>query len=144
MSTLNLKIQDLARAFVDEVMDAINGTSLQEFIGPGAARSSLRSRADASRASGAASARRGVESPAIKPVRSSSGRLPRRSVGEIRAQLDQILALLKKNKEGMRAEVIRTQLGLISKEMPRVLKEGLELKKLTSKGQKRATTYFAR
>jgi hypothetical protein len=30
-----------------------------------------------------------------------------------------------------------------SKEMPRILKEGLAKKKLKSKGQKRATTYSA-
>ena len=33
---------------------------------------------------------------------------------------------------------------MLAKEMPRILKEGLATKKLTSKGQKRATTYFAK
>jgi hypothetical protein len=33
---------------------------------------------------------------------------------------------------------------MLAKEMPRILKEGLSTKKLTSKGQKRATTYFAK
>ncbi len=54
------------------------------------------------------------------------------------------MALLKKNKEGLRAEEIRSSLGMLAKEMPRILKEGLATKKLTSKGQKRATTYFAK
>ena len=49
---------------------------------------------------------------------------------------------MKTQKNGMRAEEIRSKLGLQSKEMPRILKEGLSTKKLTSKGQKRATTYF--
>jgi hypothetical protein len=31
-----------------------------------------------------------------------------------------------------------------SKEMPRILKEGIAKKKLSTKGQKRATTYFAK
>jgi hypothetical protein len=44
----------------------------------------------------------------------------------------------------MRAEQIRSTLGLQAKEMPRILKEGLSTKKLTSKGQKRATTYFVK
>jgi len=44
----------------------------------------------------------------------------------------------------MRSEDIRAKLGLESKEMPRVLKEGLAKKKLSAKGQKRATTYFAK
>jgi hypothetical protein len=44
----------------------------------------------------------------------------------------------------MRAEEIRSKLGMESKEMPRILKEGLAKKKLTAKGNKRATTYFAK
>jgi hypothetical protein len=43
----------------------------------------------------------------------------------------------------MRAEQIRAQLKMQSKEMPRVLAEGLAKRKLRKKGQKRATTYFA-
>jgi hypothetical protein len=54
-----------------------------------------------------------------------------------------VVALVKKNKNGLRAEAIRTSLGMASKEMPRVLKEGLAKKKLKAKGQKRATTYTA-
>lgn len=42
-----------------------------------------------------------------------------------------------------RAEQIRAALKMESKEMPRVLKEGLAKKKLKAKGQKRATTYTA-
>jgi hypothetical protein len=52
--------------------------------------------------------------------------------------------LVKTHKDGMRSEDIRAKLGLESKEMPRVLKEGLAKKKLSAKGQKRATTYFAK
>ena len=43
----------------------------------------------------------------------------------------------------VRAEQIRERLGMESKEMPRVLKEGLAKKVLKSKGQKRSTTYTA-
>ena len=50
---------------------------------------------------------------------------------------------MKKSKNGLRAEQIREQLRMQSKEMPRILKEGLSKKKLKSKGQKRATTYTA-
>jgi hypothetical protein len=74
----------------------------------------------------------------------SAGRLPRRSADEISAALDQIVALVSKNKDGLRAEQIRSELGMQAKELPRVLKEGLNTKKLRSKGQKRATTYFAK
>jgi hypothetical protein len=51
---------------------------------------------------------------------------------------------VKKSPEGLRAEQIRTALSLQAKEMPRVLKEGVSTKKLRIKGQKRATTYFAK
>ncbi|MGH7437280.1 MAG: hypothetical protein ACRENE_16510 [Polyangiaceae bacterium] len=50
---------------------------------------------------------------------------------------------MKKKKDGLHAEEIREALKMQSKEMPRVLKEGLAKKKLKAKGQKRATTYTA-
>jgi hypothetical protein len=70
--------------------------------------------------------------------------LPRRSAAEIAQVLDKIVLLVKTHKEGMRAEEIRSTLGMQLKEMPRILKQGIATKKLTSKGRKRATTYFAR
>ena len=54
-----------------------------------------------------------------------------------------MIALLKGKKDGLRAEQIRAALKMQSKEMPRVLREGLAKKKLKAKGQKRATTYTA-
>jgi hypothetical protein len=54
-----------------------------------------------------------------------------------------VVSLVRSHKEGLRAEQIRSELGMQAKEMPRVLKEGLVKRKLRSKGQKRATTYFA-
>lgn len=54
-----------------------------------------------------------------------------------------MVALVKKNPKGLRAEQIRSQLKMESKEMPRVLKEGLTKKALKSRGQKRSTTYSA-
>jgi energy-converting hydrogenase A subunit M len=69
--------------------------------------------------------------------------LKRRSPEQIANALGDVVSLLKKTKGGLRAEQIREALKLQSKEMPRVLKEGLTKKKLRSKGQKRATTYTA-
>lgn len=74
----------------------------------------------------------------------ATGRLPRRSAEEIAACVDRVVALLKKEPNGMRAEHIREKLGLQTKEMPRILKQGVASKKLKSTGQKRATTYSAR
>jgi hypothetical protein len=55
--------------------------------------------------------------------------------------LNKVVLLVKTQKDDLRAEEIRS-LGLLPKERPRILKEGLSTKKLASKGQKRATTYF--
>jgi hypothetical protein len=76
--------------------------------------------------------------------RGKNGRLPGRSAEEIAATLNRIVLLVKTHRGGLRAEEIRSKLGMESKEMPRILKEGLAKKKLSSKGNKRATTYFAK
>jgi hypothetical protein len=150
MSTLRTQLQELARSFAEQVIGAIRGTSLQELLSSSGADvgNVRRARAVAPKAFASARAARSAVSaappaPIAKPSR-ASGRLPRRSAGEIQAALDKIVALLKKQKDGLRAEEIRSSLGMLSKEMPRILKEGLSAKKLTSKGQKRATTYFAK
>jgi hypothetical protein len=83
------------------------------------------------------------KAPAMTKPSRSSVRLPRRSPEDIAAAVGQVVALVKKHKEGLRAEQIRSELALQAKEMPRILKEGLEKRSLRSKGQKRATTYFA-
>jgi hypothetical protein len=150
MSNLRIQLQELARSFAEQVVGAIRETSLQELlssdgreVGNGRKAQAVAPRAFAS----ARAARNAVvaapAAPIAQPTR-PGGRLPRRSAGEIRAALDGIVGLLRRHKEGLRAEEIRTQLGMQAKEMPRILKEGLSLKKLTSKGQKRATTYFAK
>ncbi len=68
-------------------------------------------------------------------------RLARRSPADIAKALGAVVALLKKSPKGLRAEQIRAVLKMESKEMPRVLKDGLAKKALKSKGQKRSTTY---
>ena len=133
MPTLHSTLQDLASAFATSVLEAVRGGSLHELLGEtsGAAR----------RGPGRP---RALESQSAKPARvSHPGRLKRRSPEDIAQALDQVVALLKKNRGGLRAEQIREQLGMQPKEMPRVLKEGLGKKAFKSKGQKRATTYFA-
>jgi hypothetical protein len=71
------------------------------------------------------------------------GRLRRRSPGEIAKALAAVVALVKKNPKGLRAEQIRDRLKMEAKEMPRVLQEGLGKRALKRKGQKRSTTYTA-
>ena len=148
MSNVKAQIQVLARNFVDQVVEALRGASLRDLLGSssgaeghvGTGRRSRRAEGGGGQPDPLGAA----HSPAHAPTHKTSGRLRRRSAGEITAAVDKIATLLKKHKSGLRAEEIRVNLGMISKEMPRILKEGLATKKLTSKGNKRATTYFAK
>jgi hypothetical protein len=132
--TLRSQLSDLATSFVDAVLEVIRSSSMDDLMAPtneGAGHSPTRP----SRHSGNGSA---------KVARTGdSGRLPRRSLEEIARQLHEIVSLVRKSKEGLRAEQIRDELGLQAKQLPRVLKEGLSTQMLRCKGNKRATTYLA-
>jgi hypothetical protein len=131
MSNLHSQLASLAGSFASAVLEAIKGASLEELISE-------------SRTPTAKARREPATNGAPRPARArSSGRLRRRSPDDIAKALDKVVVLLKRHKQGQRAEQIRQQLGMQAKEMPRVLKEGLAKKQLKSKGQKRATTYFA-
>jgi hypothetical protein len=130
MSSLRTTLDGLASTFVAGVLDSIRGARLEDLLGE------------------ASGVRRGPGRPRATPDDSTasarvtrSSRLKRRSPEEIAKALDEVVALVKKHKSGLRAEQIRAQLKMDRKEMPRVLQEGLSTKKLKSKGQKRATTY---
>ncbi len=136
MPSLRSQLDGLAANFTNQILAALQGASLHELVSGGG-----RSVGNGDRASGGG---RTSDSLATPAKRGTSGRLPRRSVEEIQATLDKIVLLVKTHKNGLRAEEIRSKLGLLPKEMPRILKEGISTKKLTSKGQKRATRYFAK
>ena len=132
MPTLRSQLDSLAASFANAVVDAIRGASLHELV------------ASDARPTPAARPSSGPAAKATAPKTTRSGRLKRRSSEDIGQVLDQIVALVKKNKDGLRAEQIRTELNLQAKELPRVLKEGLSSKRLRKAGQKRATVYSAR
>ncbi|WP_394846315.1 hypothetical protein LZC95_02475 [Pendulispora brunnea] len=136
--SLKNEISRLADNFAQGVLAAIRSASLEEISSEARGRAtSSSSRAPAGRPSAAA--------PASKaPKAKRGGRLHRRSEEEIGAVGDKIVSLLKSHPEGLRAEQIRAELGLEAKELPRPLKDLLGAKKLKTKGQKRATTYFAK
>ena len=138
MPTLRSSLSDLTTSFADSVLAAIRTASLDELLAEAGGAGSV--------GDGGGRARGGTtaNNPKFKSLlRSESDRLPRRSADDIATALVQVVALVKKSKEGLRAEQIRSALGMQPKEMPRILKEGLATKKLKTKGQKRATTYFA-
>lgn len=135
MPTLRSQLDSLAAAFASAVVDAIRGASLQELVAAdGRSASVTRPTASASVAKAAAAT----------PRATRAGRLKRRSSEDIGKVLDDVVSLVKKNKDGLRAEQIRAELSLQAKELPRVLKEGLSSKRLRKAGQKRATVYSAR
>ena len=129
-SSLKSHLESLASSFANGVLAAIRSASLDDLLAEsGSAR----------RVRAAGSGEVGAGRAAPKP-----GRLARRTQEQIEAALTKVVAAVKKSKNGLRAEEIRTQLGLDVREVPRVLKEGLRTKKLKARGQKRATTYSAR
>jgi hypothetical protein len=133
--SLRSTLDSLAASFANSIIDAIRGASLAELLhDSGSAPRKGPGRPPKSAAAPAVAAAPRARKP---------GRLPRRSAEQIAKLLDQVVALVKGKKEGLRAEEIRAALKMESKEMPRILKEGLAKKKLKSKGQKRATTYTA-
>jgi hypothetical protein len=142
MPTLRSQLDALAANFATQIVAAIQGASLQELLvsgGSGQGTGGRRARAVAG--GGGQPDPLSVPVPGKKPGK--NGRLPRRSAQEIHAALGKIVLLVKTHKQGMRAEEIRAALGMQAKEMPRILKEGVAKKRLSTKGQKRATTYFA-
>jgi hypothetical protein len=139
MQNLRSALNELASSFTDSVLEAIRSASIQELM----AQTGHSTGGNGRRSRSAASPAPKAPAPAKASRTTTSGRLARRTDEEISTALDGVVALVKKNREGLRAEQIRSELGLQPKELPRILKQGLSTRKLKSKGQKRATTYFA-
>lgn len=127
MSSLRSAIEALASAFASDVLAALKSASFEEVASLGGAR-------------------RGPGRPVGSGRRlggGGGGKRRRRSMKDIVSALDDVVRIVSGTSKGLRAEEIREKLGLQSKELPRVLKEGLSTKRLSKKGEKRATTYFA-
>jgi hypothetical protein len=141
MSQIQHALVDLATSFAENVLQAVRGASLEDLLedtpmGRAAPR--------AARSNGHVKTNGHTAAPrAAKAKTTSNGRLARRSQEDIDALVGQVVGLLKlkENRDGLRAEAIKTALGLQAKEMPRILGSGVEQKVLKTKGQKRATTY---
>lgn len=128
MPSLRSQLEVLTTSLADQIMAALKNASLHELVGAkggGALRSNGRRERLAGRGGG------GQPVPIATTSRRTgkNGRLPRRSPEEIAKTLNKIVLLVKTHKDGMRAEEIRSALGMQAKEMPRVLKEGLSMKK---------------
>ncbi len=132
MPNLQSTIQQLAAQFADGVLSAIRGASLEDIL--------------AETSGGAARPRGRVTAAKRGPGRPRGGRSGgrgRRSAADLNAVVDRIVALVGKHKAGLRAEQIKAQLGIPRNQLMRPLSMALK-KGLRKKGQKRATTYFAK
>jgi hypothetical protein len=137
-TSLRSTLDTLAQTFASGVLAAIRGASIEDLLtesGGAVRRGPARRRAQSGGGGG--------QPDPLKMPRKWTDRLARRSPADIGKTLAQVVALVKTKKTGLRSEEIRKALKLDVREVPRVLKQGLSLKKLRAKGQKRATTYFA-
>jgi hypothetical protein len=144
MTMLSASLQELTAAFVQSLVGAIRNMPISEINGDGSHEThshtprahTAPARARAPRAAAPASAK----TPKTKA--SKSGRLARRTPEQIEEAIASVVALVRKHPDGLRAEDIRTELGLDVREVPRILKQGIaegQLKILS--GQKRSTAY---
>jgi len=127
-TNLRAHLNELASSFANGVLAAIRTASIEDLLAE----------------SGSARRLPGIRSVGAGRGARSSGRLPRRSAEDIGQVLERIAGLLRSSPKGLRAEQIRQRLNLLSKELPRPLKEGLASGRLGKSGNKRATTYFLR
>jgi hypothetical protein len=149
--SLQSQLNQIASSFTEAVIEAIREVSLEELVAEtGRLKGMPRLAATTSsslpgRAPGREGVRRGraprhETGPSRRPSRR---RLKRRSRDDIQRALGEIVSLVENRPRGMRAEQIRSELGMRPNEMPRVLGEGLATRQLRKRGHKRATTYYA-
>lgn len=135
MSNLKSTIESLANEFAMSIISALRAASIDELTG-------------VSGVSGVSPRAARVRAPAAEPTtvgrkRGRGGRLGRRTPEDIGRMVDNIVTLLQKSPEGLRAEQIREALDCQAKELPRPLADALAEGRISKSGQKRATTYFA-
>ncbi len=136
-SSLRSALDALASTFTDAVLAAIRGASIDDL------QAESHGWASSGRGGRRARTATGGAQPAPHAKRGKKGRLARRNDEQIATAIDQVVALVKKSKTGLRSEEIKKALGIDVREVPRILKTAVAKRKLRAKGQKRATTYTA-
>jgi hypothetical protein len=143
MRTLRSALDSLAHTFASGVLDAIRGASIEDLLAESGG-APVRRSPGRPRGTGLTWSESGVDPiarPSRKARKTKGGRLARRSPQDIAKAVEQVVALVKKHKDGLRSEQIRNLLKLDRREVPRILTTAVASKKLKAKGQKRATTY---
>jgi hypothetical protein len=138
-------ISKLSMTFATNLLEAIKGASLEEILGAtaGARGASPAVKRGPGRPPKAAAAP-AVAKPAASAKAPKAGRGGRRSSAEIESTIARIVGALKGNKSGMRSEQLQKALGIDKKDIFGPLTKALADGKLTKKGEKRSTTYFAK
>ncbi len=156
--SLQKSIASLAETFASSVLAAIRSASLDEILaegkgvrttfkptsvtatpvrrGPGRPRKVV---------SATPAPTNGVAAKAT-PVakKGKGGRLPRRSEADLQKVVGLIVGALKSAPEGLRSEHLQKVLKLDKKEISGPIALALSEKKISKKGQKQSTTYFAK
>jgi hypothetical protein len=138
-NSLRSTVADLAEVFADRVLEALRSMSLDEVLGV-----SSRSATPSKGRTAMTPSRGQANGRMAAGAKESTGTRVRRSTEDMEAVADRIVSLLRGHKEGMRTEQIRAELGLKRKDIARPIALALQAKRITKKGQKRATTYFAK
>jgi len=133
MSDFQNAMNQVVQSFVAEISElarraAIN--TLESAFGAGGTRSS----------NGAAAVKRAAV-PAAAVGRPRGGRGAKRSAADLEALSNQLAAFVKAN-PGLRVEQINKELGTTTKDLALPIRKLLADSVITSKGQKRSTTYF--
>lgn len=137
---LEKTLQQLASNFAEHVLEALRGLSLDEILSATAGAGGKKRPSDGEpRKRGRGRAAAGVRAKAVAGERRS-----RRSDEDITEVVERIVAILKKNKAGLRAERLRAELALPRKELQRPIAHALAEGKIRKEGEKRSTTYFLR
>jgi hypothetical protein len=142
--SLKNRISALAEEFSAGVLAAIRSASLEEILAGGSTAPAKRAPGRLPKANGGLTTESAKAAPRTPAPRRKGGRLARRSPEQSGEVIELIVAALKKSKDGMRSEQLQKVLKLDKKEISGPLNEALEGKKISKKGQRRATTYFAR
>jgi hypothetical protein len=133
--TLHATINELASNFAHDLLRTFRRASLQDILAETSAGHTRR---------GPGRPRAQIAGGAV-PIHTKrkGARLARRSLADITKMAENIIALVKSSKKGINAEGIKKTLKIERRELPRPLGLALKSKKITKRGKKRATTYFA-
>jgi hypothetical protein len=146
MLSLHAKIQALADTFAQGVLAAVRSASLDEILGGATSGAPAPARRGPGRPRKAPAASTTTEAPSAPKAakKGKGGRSMRRSPEDINKVIALVVDHLKKNTKGLRSEQLQKALKLDKKEITLPLEQALGEKKITKKGQKRSTTYFAK